>query len=140
LLGFHADKERCPKPDTIIFNSGLHDGINDRNDPSYFEPHLKELIGSWKKRYIELDEGNVYMIWKGNQGGDWADNKKDTVSLNVKAKRVMDYYGIPFVNISGVKSYVPRYDKHLDLPEGGPEIYTTDGNHFGSIARDQNPV
>jgi hypothetical protein len=140
LLGFNDDKERCPKPDTIIFNSGLHDQKDNLYDFNFFETHLRSLISSWKIRYADLEEGNVWFVWKGNMNEfdkSVMDGKGD---FNVMAKRVIDSFSLPFVDISGVKDYVPRFDENLHLPKGGIEVYTRDSLHFGSYARGDHDI
>ena len=65
-LGFKGDFINCPKPDTIVFNSGLHDPRGNRYHNSVFENSLVKLIKSWKVRYAKLRKGNVNFIFKGS--------------------------------------------------------------------------
>ena len=50
---------------------------------------------------------------------------------NKYAQQITKKYHIPFVNISDVFSYVPKYKET-------PSYYTYDNIHFGSLARDQD--
>jgi hypothetical protein len=73
----------------------------------------------------------VRVVWKGDLLP-----KRLEHDLNDEAKSVMDEFGIPFVNVSRVFQYVPRYDKHKNRKGiKGISKYTADQMHFGSIAR-----
>merc|ERR1719231_1346396 len=124
----------CPKPDTIVFNSGLHDPRGNNFYNNAFENSLMKLIKEWKIRYAQKRKGNVNFIFKGNTGLGVEDGPK-MEKLNEISKKVMDYFDLAFVDISNVTAYVPRYSKYLSYPNGGYRMYTPEGIHFGTIAR-----
>ena len=134
LLGFSDDHINCPKPDTIIFNSGLHDPRGNAFYNNAFEDSLVKLVKMWKQRYASLRKGNVNFIFKGNTGLGPEDGPK-MEKLNEISERVMNYFDLSFVDISNVTAYVPRFSKYLKYPFGGLRMYTPEGVHFGTIAR-----
>ena len=121
---------RCPKPDIIIMNSGLHD---DKKDPHYFVEHLQYLFEEWKKKFHDLDEGPVKLVWKSLLEGSGDDDLYPPGMLkewNELTYDVTKHFNVPFVNISNAFKYVPRYAKD-------EELYTPDNLHFGAIGRSE---
>lgn len=135
LLGFSEDDKRCPKPDTIIFNSGLHDPTKTPEDFDQFGDLLSQLIKNWKRQYAELHKGNVNFIFKGNL--NLGTDHVALTKLNDISKTIMNHFDLAYVDISNVTSYVPRYSKYLMYPQGGTRMYSPDGHHFGAIARQE---
>ena len=133
LLGFTNDDKNCPKPDTIIFNSGLHDPQETEQDFDKFGDLLSQLIKNWKSEYVNLHKGNIDFIFKGNL--DMGTDKLALTRLNEISIQIMKHFGLAYVDISNVTSYVPRYNKRMMYPQGGTRMYTPDGHHFGVIAR-----
>lgn len=99
------------KPDLIVVNSGLHD----RNYTSaQFSGILAEFFDILKAGYGSLEPSSSVprVIWKSDLlGCRNGDNKTaDIWALDQAALEVTYRYGIPFVNITDVLKYVPRYD------------------------------
>ena len=122
LLGL--DRKRtidCPVPDTIVMNSGLHDSRGTRKDSSRFEYYLKLFIENLNDKYKRRGYEVPRLIWKGNR-------EASLNEFNDIAAGVMKKYEIPFINITDLEQYVPRYSQ-------GSVRYSSDKIHFGSFAR-----
>ena len=122
LLGL--DRKRttdCPVPDTIIMNSGLHDARGTRKDNARFEFYLKQFIDNMKDKYSRYGYDVPRLIWKGNR-------EEALGEFNDIAAGVMKKYEIPFINITDIEQYAPRYAQ-------GTVRYSSDKTHFGSFAR-----
>jgi len=122
LLGL--DKKRivdCPIPNTIIMNSGLHDSRGTRKDSSRFEHYIKLFIENLNHKYERYGYKVPRLIWKGNR-------EESLDEFNDIAASVMKKFEIPFVNITDIEQYAPRYSQ-------GSIRYSSDKIHFGSFAR-----
>jgi hypothetical protein len=100
------------KPDLILLNSGLHD----RNFTTYtFSEKLSEFFDILKTGYGSLAPSAIVprVLWKSDLlGCRNADNKAaDIWALDSAAYTVTSKYNIPFVNITDVLKYVPRYSQ-----------------------------
>ena len=137
LLGF-TDHPDCPKPDIIILNSGLHDHKAEEQKDQDWQKDLNKFLTNLREHYKKLKKGNVRIVWKGNLVTGQGGTAPHLQYLNDKAQETLDQFGIPFVNITKILTYVPRHNKKLDGLDGGIDMYTPDGIHYGTIGRSKD--
>ena len=94
-------------PDIIVINSGWHDMHNIGS----FKKLLIKVLSVLKKRYDKLNTTdpfsamNVRVIWKGNL----VTKEYRLERINFESKFVLGSVGIPFVDITKVLDYLPRF-------------------------------
>ena len=127
ILGY---EKGCPRPDFIIVNSGHHDRSYSSKE---YTRELTKFFLTVKKAYWHTKEKPPVILWKSNLlGCRSSDNSSANIELlDQLAYQVTKSFSIPFVNITEVLRYVPRY-------AGDYRIYTGDCIHYGSILRSHN--
>ena len=136
----------CVRPDIILLNSGLHDRDV---KPSEFKAVLSSFLKLLEKGYkgtftdyrktksVDRNKNFPRVLWKSDFLG--CQNKAkihraDIFSLDNAAYEVATKFHIPFVNVSEVAKYVPRYSQNYG-DNMKTKLYTSDCVHYGSISR-----
>ena len=136
----------CVRPDIILLNSGLHDRDVQPYEfklvlTSFLKLLQKGYGGTFKdyKMKKDVDRNNIFprVLWKSDFLG--CQNRAKIQRANIfaldnAAYEVTKKFQIPFMNVSKVQKYVPRYS-HNYGENMKTKLYTSDCVHYGSISR-----
>ena len=136
----------CERPDFILLNSGLHDrDVTTSEFKTVLSSFLRLLQKGYrgifpdynKTKSINRNKNFPRVLWKSDFLG--CQNKAklqraDIFSLDDAAYEVTKKFHIPYVNVSKVAEYVPRYSQNYG-DNMKTKLYTSDCVHYGSISR-----
>ncbi|MBR5157460.1 MAG: SGNH/GDSL hydrolase family protein [Clostridia bacterium] len=120
-------KQNCPECDVLLVNCGLHDIKTQNNkkqiEEAEYEKNLNELVSlvlSKKKKMVWLSTTSVDDEIHKKMCPSFSRSDKDVIAYNDIAKKVMDRYKIPIIDLN-------KFTKNLSEPLFADHVHYVDG-------------